>query len=103
ADPAQIRHQLGVTRVDVASMLRCAKDFGLKARLQKTSWSRLAVTPLPGIAVLRDGRFLILGKIVEEQILVQWPEVPQPETMTQAELEAVWDGNIVLMARRASL
>jgi subfamily B ATP-binding cassette protein HlyB/CyaB len=103
ADPAQIRHQLGVTRVDVASMLRCAKDFGLKARLQKTSWSRLAVTPLPGIAVLRDGRFLILGKIVDEKVLVQWPTVPQPETMTQAELEAVWDGNIVLMARRASL
>jgi subfamily B ATP-binding cassette protein HlyB/CyaB len=103
ADPAQIRHQLGVTRVDIASMLRCAKDFGLKARIQKTSWDRLAVTPLPGIAVLRNGGFLILGKIVDDKLLVQWPLVPQPETMTQAELEAIWDGNIVLMARRASL
>jgi subfamily B ATP-binding cassette protein HlyB/CyaB len=103
ADPAQIRHQLGVTRVDVASMLRCAKDFGLKARIQKTSWSRLSVTPLPGIAVLRNGGFLILGKIVDDKLLVQWPMVPQPETMTQAELEAIWDGNLILMARRASL
>ncbi|WP_439923024.1 type I secretion system permease/ATPase [Nitrobacter sp. JJSN] len=103
ADPAQIRHQLGVTRVDLSSMLRCAKDFGLKARIQKTSWSRLAVTPLPGIAVLRNGGFLILGKIVDDKLLVQWPAVPQPEIMTQAELEAIWDGDIVLMARRASL
>ncbi|OJU25554.1 MAG: peptidase C39 [Nitrobacter sp. 62-13] len=103
ADPAQIRHQLGVTRVDVASMLRCAKDFGLKARIQKTSWTRLSVTPLPGIAILRNGGFLILGKIVDDQLLVQWPMVPQPETMTQAELEAIWDGNVILMARRASL
>ncbi len=103
ADPEQIRHRLGAARVDVASMLRCAKDFGLKARIQKTNWHRLAVTPLPGIAVLRDGRFLILGKVVEDRLLVQWPMVPQPETMTQAELEAIWDGNIVLMARRASL
>ncbi|WP_412774620.1 type I secretion system permease/ATPase [Nitrobacter sp.] len=103
ADPAQIRHQLGVTRVDIASMLRCAKDFGLKSRIQKTSWSRLSVTPLPGIAVLRNGGFLILGKIADEKLLVQWPMVPQPETMTQADLEAIWDGDIILMARRASL
>jgi subfamily B ATP-binding cassette protein HlyB/CyaB len=103
ADPAQIRHQLGVTRVDITSILRCAKDFGLKARIQKTSWNRLSVTPLPGIAILRNGDFLILGKIVDDKLLVQWPMVPQPVAMTQAELEAVWDGNVILMARRASL
>lgn len=103
ADAEQIRHRIGMARVDVASMLRCAKDFGLKARIQKTSWDRLSVTPLPGIAVLRDGRFLILGKVVDEKLLVQWPMIPQPEAITQAELEAIWDGNIVLMARRASL
>lgn len=102
-DPEQVRHQLGVTRVDVTSMLRCAKDFGLKARIQKTNWDRLAVTPLPGIAVLRDGRFLILGKVIDDKLLVQWPMVPRPETITRAELEAIWDGNVVLMARRASL
>lgn len=103
ADPEQIRHRLGIPRPGVADMLRCAKDFGLKARLQKSGWDRLAVTPLPGIAVLRDGRFLILGKMIDETLLVQWPLVPQPETMTRAELEAIWDGDIVLMARRASL
>jgi len=103
AEPGQIRHRLGLTRIGVASMLRCAKDFGLKARVQKTNWARLAVTPLPGIAVLRDGGFLILGKVADEKLLVQWPMVPRPETMTQAELEAIWDGSIVLMVRRASL
>ena len=103
ADPGQIRHRLGVTHVDVASMLRCAKDLGLKARVQKTDWKRLTVTPLPGIAVLRDGRFLILGKIADDKLLVQWPMDPRPELMTQAELEAIWDGDIVLMVRRAPL
>jgi subfamily B ATP-binding cassette protein HlyB/CyaB len=103
AEPGQIRHRLGIARIGVADMLRCAKDFGLKARVQKTNWERLAVTPLPGVAVLRDGGFLILGKVADGKILVQWPMVPRPETMTQAELEAVWDGDVVLMARRASL
>jgi ATP-binding cassette, subfamily B, bacterial HlyB/CyaB len=103
AEPGQIRHRLGIARIGVADMLRCAKIFGLKARVQKTTWERLAVTPLPGVAVLRDGGFLILGKVADGKLLVQWPMVPQPETMMQAELEAIWSGDIVLMARRATL
>nr|WP_156435815.1 type I secretion system permease/ATPase [Bradyrhizobium lablabi] len=103
ADPEQIRHRMGAAKLGVTEILRCAKEFGLKARAQKTSWNRLAVTPLPGIALLRDGGFLILGKVDDDKILVQRPLSPQPEAMTQAELEAIWDGDIILMARRASL
>ena len=103
AEPVQIRHQMGTARIGVADMLRCAKNFGLKARVQKTNWTRLAVTPLPGIAVLRDGGFLILGKLVDDKLLVQRPTIAQPVTMTQAEIEAIWDGDVVLMVRRASL
>ncbi|MBR1213941.1 type I secretion system permease/ATPase [Bradyrhizobium sp. JYMT SZCCT0180] len=103
ADPAQIRHRIGAAGVGVTEILRCAKEFGLKARVQRTSWSRLAVTPLPGIAVLRDGGFLVLGRVDEGKLLVQRPLSPRPDRMTQDELEAIWDGDIILMARRASL
>lgn len=103
ADPEQIRHRMGTARVGVTEILRCAKEFGLKARAQESSWNRLVVTPLPAIAVLRDGGFLILGKVVDDKLLVQRPLSPQPESMTRAELEAVWDGDIILMTRRAAL
>jgi ATP-binding cassette, subfamily B, bacterial HlyB/CyaB len=103
ADPDQIRHRVGAARVGVTEILRCAKDFALKARVQRTSWNRLSVTPLPGIAVLRDGGFLILGKVIDDNLLVQRPLSPRPEAMTQAELEAIWDGDIILMTRRAAL
>src|SRR6266702_4620078 len=73
ADPGQIRHRMGAARVGVAEILRCAKDFGLKARAQRTSWNRLAVTPLPGIALRRDGGFLILGKVADGKLFVQRP------------------------------
>ena len=53
ADPEQIRHRFG-TDIGVSEMLRCAKDFGLKARAYQSNWQRLTKTPLPGIAVLRD-------------------------------------------------
>ena len=102
ADPAQIRHRFG-DKFGVPEMLRCAKEFGLKARSYQSNWRRLVKTPLPGIAALRDGSFLLLGKASEDQVLVQNPLSPQPALMSRAEFEAVWDGRIVLMTGRAAL
>ncbi|MGB8758986.1 MAG: cysteine peptidase family C39 domain-containing protein, partial [Pseudolabrys sp.] len=103
ADREQIRHRLGTAKIGVPEMLRCAKNLGLKAKAHRTDWSRLANTPLPAIAVLRDGGFLVVAKAGEEKVLVQSPLATRPALMTQAELLAVWDGGLILMARRAGL
>jgi subfamily B ATP-binding cassette protein HlyB/CyaB len=102
ADPEQIRHRYGGA-IGVPEMLRCAKDFDLRARSTKTTWERLTNTPLPGIASLRDGGFLIVGKVSDDKAIVQGALSPRPELMTQPEFEAVWDGTLVLMTRRAGL
>jgi len=102
-DPEQIRHRFGATSLGLPEMLRCAKGFGLKVRSVTTKWARLANTPLPAIAVLRDGGFLILGKVGDDKIIVQAPNSPRPTMMTRAELEAAWDGRVVLMTKRAAL
>lgn len=103
ADPEQIRHQFGTASIGIPGMLRCAKQFGLKARAKETSWKRLPNTPLPAICALRDGGFLILGKIADDKAIVKIALAATPVLMTQAELEAIWDGRIVLMTRRAGL
>jgi subfamily B ATP-binding cassette protein HlyB/CyaB len=103
ADPVQIRHQCGADAIGSADMIRCAKAFGLKARELKSSWARLAATPLPAIAARQDGGFLLIGKVGDDKAVVQSPSSQRPELMTRAELEAVWDGRIILMTRRASL
>ena len=84
-------------------MLRCAKQFGLRARCLTSRWERLANTPLPGIAALRDGGFLLIGKPGGDKIIVQAPNTPQPRLMTREEFESVWDGRLILMTKRASL
>src|SRR6478752_8482982 len=71
-DPEQLRHRFG-NAIGVPEMLRCAKELGLKARCFRTNWKRLATTPLPGVAVLRDGSFLFLGKDGEGKAIVQSP------------------------------
>src|SRR5260370_278936 len=103
ADAGQIRHRLGTDKTGAPEMLRCARDLGLKARAYRTNWSRLARTPLPAIAILRDGGFLVVAKAAEEKVLVQSPLEPRPAMMTRAELLAVWDGRLILMTRRAGL
>jgi ATP-binding cassette, subfamily B, bacterial HlyB/CyaB len=103
AEAEQIRHRLGISKIGAPEILRCAKDLGLKARALRTDWLRLAVTPLPGIASLRDGGFMVIAKASEDQVLVQSPLSVRPALMTRAELLAVWDGGLILMARRAGL
>ena len=103
ADRDQIRHRLGTSTPGVPEMLRCARDLGLKARTLRSSWPRLAKTPLPGIAVLRDGTFMVIAKASDEKVLVQSQETRRPELMTRDEFARVWDGGLILMARRAGL
>src|SRR4249919_2742408 len=84
-------------------MLRCAKDLGLRARACRSDWSRLTKTPLPAIAALRDGGFMVIAKAGEAKVLVQSPHTARAVLMTQAELLALWDGELLLMTRRAGL
>jgi subfamily B ATP-binding cassette protein HlyB/CyaB len=102
-DPEQLRHRLGKDVVGVSDMVRCAKELGLKVRLYRTTWERLATTPLPGIAALKDGNFLFIGKVSEDKAIVQSPLSSRPEVMARPDLESIWDGQIVLMTRRAGL
>jgi subfamily B ATP-binding cassette protein HlyB/CyaB len=103
ADPGQVKHRFGGVRFGIPEILRGAKQFDLRARAFSTNWRRLANTPLPGIAALNDGNFIIVGKVSEDRILVQAPGTSSPVIMTKAEFEAVWSGHLILMTRRAAL
>jgi subfamily B ATP-binding cassette protein HlyB/CyaB len=103
ADRGQIRHRLGTVKIGAPEMLRCAKDLGLKASAYRTDWSRLVRTPLPAIATLRDGGFILIAKASNDKVLVQSPLIPKPAFMSRAELNAVWDRGLILMTRRAGL
>ena len=53
--------------------------------------------------MLKDGGFLLLGKVGDDKVVVQSTKTPRPELMTREDLEAIWDGRLVLMTRRANL
>src|SRR2546423_12895812 len=74
ADREQILHRLGTNKIGASEILRCARNFGLKARSCRTSWARLAKTPLPAIARLRDGRVLGVAKVGGDGVLGESPQ-----------------------------
>ncbi len=104
AEPAQLAHEFGDGRpFDLAEILLAAKSLGLKAKLVRTGPDRLIATPLPALAVDREGGFFILAKLDGEHALIHDPAAGRPQTLSLAELEARWDGQLVLFTSRASL
>jgi subfamily B ATP-binding cassette protein HlyB/CyaB len=102
-DPEQLRHQLGGAKVSAIEMLRCAKQLQLKARIIDSDWTRLGKTHFPCIACLRDGKFIVIGKVTTTSVLIQDPSAGRPQLMPRAEFEERWDGNLILITRRAGL
>ena len=103
ANGDQILHKFGTDKIGILEMLRCAKEYGLKAKSRLTTWSRLATTPLPAIAQLKDGSFVFVAKADAEKILLQVPNNQRPVLMKKEQFEEAWNGQLIMMTRRDSL
>lgn len=104
ADAGQLRHSLGITgHADSDDLLRACKSFPVKARLVSRPRERLEKTPLPAIARLRDGRYIIVGKISDGRVLMQDPLAPRPHVVSLDEFAADATGEMLLLTRRAAL
>jgi subfamily B ATP-binding cassette protein HlyB/CyaB len=103
ADSAQILHQSGKDALGEADILRAAKHFPVKARAIGATVERLESLPLPALALLRDGGWLVIGKAADGKVLVQSPLAAGAEILTRGAFAEHWSGRLVLMTRRASL
>ena len=80
AEPAHLAHQLGWSpshRPTPSDLILAAKQIGLKARLSRSSANRLALVPLPALALLRDPggepRVVVLAQCDGQRVLFQDP------------------------------
>src|SRR5262249_35073734 len=103
AEVEQVRQRYGSTEIGIAEMLHCGRDFGLKARVAKTKWKDLASMPMPVIAALRDGTFLLINRVVDNKLVAVLPHSTRLETMEQAKFETIWDRRVVLITPRSAL
>jgi subfamily B ATP-binding cassette protein HlyB/CyaB len=86
-------------------LIRCARQHGLKSRgLENRTWTHIGGTPLPAIAGRLDGSgYFIIVRLVGDKALVLDGLTQKPELFTREGLEAIWDGSLILITKRASL
>ncbi|MBS8260640.1 type I secretion system permease/ATPase [Roseibium polysiphoniae] len=102
-DARQLRHQFAEPgkAMSAATLVRAAKRLELKARLITSHWKRLAGTPFPALAELKDGGFVVLAGAKDDQILIQDPRVDGVEQLDRKAFEARWSGRLILVTKRA--
>lgn len=103
AEPVQFVRRADNGAAGIPEIIRSARKIGLQARVAKTAWRRLATLPLPGIACLRDGRFILLGKASKTQVIVLAPDADRPSLMSQADFETVWDSRVIVIRKPSAL
>jgi len=105
ADATQLRHQSGLASQTFSSadLLLAAKSLGLKAKVSRTTFDRLAKTPMPALVLDRDGRHFVVARVDAEKALIQEAGSAGPSVLPQAEFDARWSGELILFASRASL
>ncbi|BBL60925.1 type I secretion system permease/ATPase [Methylomonas koyamae] len=134
ADEAALRHEFGPAlvpdregrcRFDNRALQLAAQRLGLTAKPRRQDPKRLALAPLPAIALGKDGRYFILAKYdagppapagpdqggpapthggspnAGGKALIQRPGEP-PAVMTLAELLASWTGELLFFTSKAS-
>jgi len=103
ADAAEISHHSGKPSLAENDVLRAAKRFPVKARAITSNFERLRKTPLPALAALKDGSWLVIGKVAEDKLLIQRAPSPRPDLMSREVFLECWNGRLILLARRAPL
>jgi subfamily B ATP-binding cassette protein HlyB/CyaB len=109
ADPATLAHQLGLSGSDnlrTDDLLRAAQHLGLKAKLSRSTPERLALTPLPALALMHSEddslRVVVLAQSDGQRVLFQdgtgRPTIEPVEVFTSQ-----WKGQLILISSRASL
>jgi subfamily B ATP-binding cassette protein HlyB/CyaB len=114
ADPATLAHQLGFSGNEpfqLDDLLQAAQHLGLKAKWSKTVVERLALTPLPALALMRtdDGslRVVILAQCDGQRVLLQDPAAGAGNNRPTIEplevFNSQWTGELILITSRASM
>ena len=104
ADAGSIRHAFGSNAAFTPSdILRAAKPFPVKAASVKSSIERLKSTPMPALAQMSDGAFIVVGQVGDKEVLIQDTREPKPRVMTLDEFQNQWANRLILLTRRAPL
>ncbi len=104
-------NMLANERVDVPTLLHCARKAGLKAKRVKLDWGQLTRLrkALPALIVLKHGVAMVIVGVDADgpapSVHLQDPNADEGLLLSldRARLEDVWDGDVILVRRNFDL
>ncbi|HEY0685290.1 MAG TPA: type I secretion system permease/ATPase [Steroidobacter sp.] len=104
-DPDQLRHSLGKgsAPLDLGDLLRLAKRLDVQARKIQAKPAKLDRMPLPAIASLKDGEYLVLLQLAEEKALVFRAGADRPEAIARTTFEESFGDELLLLTTRENV
>lgn len=95
----QLSHKFAASNqgFTLQELLLAARQSGLKVKVVRTTMTRFEHTPLPAIAIDRDGSFFILAKLDQQKALIQDPRAERPEVISGEAFEKRWTGQLILV------
>ena len=106
-DEAQLRHEFGQNRFSTETILLGAKHLGMTAKVVTQDHERLDRTPLPAIAIDKQGNYFIAVKFgynngdkAQPIIITQEPGNPTPNLLKLPEFMELWSGQLILFTSR---
>ena len=106
ADPGALVHELGLAgrRAAGKDLVRAAAIVGLKARLLTGKPADdLKTVPSPAILGMSDGRYFVFFRLPDGTMMLRDPLDAHARRIAMEEICESWGGEIILVARRASL
>jgi subfamily B ATP-binding cassette protein HlyB/CyaB len=105
ADVQQLRHAAGIksARFTERDLALSARSLGLKVRSVRVSVERLSKTPLPALALDKDGQHFLLAKCDLKKALILEPNQTVADVCSPQEVMRRCCGNLMLFASRSSL
>ena len=89
--------------MDSLTLLRAARDLGLKGREFQLKPEQLAGIPYPAIAVMENKHYLLLLRREDDKISLHDSASGRSVTVPIAQFLLSWTGTVILVARRFSL
>lgn len=99
-DEQQLKHELGEERFDSIRILLAAKRLGLSAKAIEQDWQRIDKAPLPAMARMQSGEYVIVAKCLQS-VLSEQTQSEQIAVAGEEALPVTSFGGVRLLIQKA--
>lgn len=100
ADSADLNRRMAGEEPTFATLVRTARQLGMRARVVRSNLRRVHKLTLPAVARSRDGNYFILGGLTATEAAIHDPSLEAARRIPLSEFDSLWTGELLLLTPR---